>query len=545
MKRLLSMALVAALAAVAIAASGDDAAEESEPTHVLFGLDIEKPGGLAYDGKLLWVSDRVALKIRGLDPRTGKQRAEIESPGPWPTGLAFDGELLWVADRQRSRLFGVNTKTKIVEHEVECPENPLGLAFDGEHLWLADGKQIHRVMREDGTTIVSFNAPPWEGTGRAQEQLGLEFHEGYLWVSDRKADRIYQVEPERGDVVDIMPSPGPFPAGLAVVDGRLLIADVDGRRVDALDLEALPRVVRRDPRHERVVLRRKLTNLGPSDIAEAHLYVAVPHSVPSQAVEGEPRFEPKPSGFVEDRWGQRFAHYEAKNLAPGQSLNVEMRVAATLFAVRWHIDPARVGSLREIPKDVRKRYLADAAKFALHHPSIKKHLEAALDGERRPYWMVRKIARYIGEHMEYELAGGWNIAPTVIDRGTGSCSEYTFVFIAMCRAAGIPARYSGAVVIRGDDASTDDVFHRWAEVYLPGYGWVPADAQAADKPSPEQQGAGLGSLDNRFLITTWGGGDSEYIGWDYNSRATWTCDGRCQVDDLHIADWYPAREEKK
>ncbi|MBW2277596.1 MAG: transglutaminase domain-containing protein, partial [Deltaproteobacteria bacterium] len=170
---------------------------------------------------------------------------------------------------------------------------------------------------------------------------------------------------------------------------------------------------------------------------------------------------------------------------------------------------------------------------------------AALDGERRPYWMVRKIARYIGENMEYELAGGWNIAPTVIDRGTGSCSEYTFVFIAMCRAAGIPARYAGALVIRGDNASTDDVFHRWAEVYLPGYGWVPADAQAADNPSPEKQGEGLGSLANRFVITTWGGGDSKYIGWDYNSKATWTCEGRCQVDDLHLADWYPADKRKK
>jgi transglutaminase-like putative cysteine protease len=419
------------------------------------------------------------------------------------------------------------------------------LAFDGKYLWLADGKQIHQVMREDGTTIVSFNAPPWTGQGRAQEQLGLAFHDGYLWVSDRKVDRIYQVEPTRGDVVDMMPSPGPFPAGLAVVDGKLLIAEVDGRRIDELGIDALPLVVRREARHEKVVLRRKLTNRGPGRVAEAHVYVAVPHSVPSQAIEGEPEFDPAPNGFVEDRWGQRFAHFEARDLDPGESLDVEMRVAATMFSVRYHIDPDRVGSLRAIPRDIRKLYLADAAKFALEHPSIEKHLKAALEKERRPYWMVRKIARYIGEHMEYELAGGWNIAPTVIDRGTGSCSEYTFVFIAMCRAAGIPARYAGALVIRGDDASTDDVFHRWAEVYLPGYGWVPADAQAADKPSPEKQGEGLGSLSNRFVITTWGGGDSKYIAWEYNSRATWTCEGRCQVDDLHLADWYPAGGEKK
>ncbi|MBW2278646.1 MAG: hypothetical protein JRF63_14230, partial [Deltaproteobacteria bacterium] len=193
-----------------------------------------------------------------------------------------------MGDRQRNRAFGIDLETKLVTREIECPKNPLGLAFDGEHLWVADGKRIHQVMREDGTTIVSFNAPPWTGKGRAQEQLGLAFHEGYLWVSDRKADRLYQVDPTRGDVIDMMPSPGPFPAGLTVVDGRLLIADVDTRRVDALGIDSLPLVVRRDARHENLTFRRKLTNRGPGRLAQANVYVAVPHSVPSQAIEGDP-----------------------------------------------------------------------------------------------------------------------------------------------------------------------------------------------------------------------------------------------------------------
>jgi NADH-quinone oxidoreductase subunit E len=67
--------------------------------------------------------------------------------------------------------------------------------------------------------------------------------------------------------------------------------------------------------------------------------------------------------------------------------------------------------------------------------------------------MVRRIARYIQARMTYELSGGWNVAPTVLERGTGSCSEYTFLMIAMCRAAGVPARYVGSIVVRGDDAS--------------------------------------------------------------------------------------------
>jgi sugar lactone lactonase YvrE len=536
--------LLAAAAVVAPigALAGDEA--DGEPVDRLFSVKIDKPGGMAFDGRLLWVADRVGLLLHGLDPHTGEERKVLPAPGPWPTGVAFDGRLLWVADRQRGRLFGVDTEKGLVARELESPPGPLGLAFDGRHLWVADGKSLHQVTTEDGTTIVTWPAPSWGGQGRAGEQLGLAFAEGYLWVSDRTRDMLYKVEPSTGEVFDLLPSPGPFPAGMAEVDGKLLVADVDGRRVDAVAINALPAVVRRGARDEKVVLRRSLANRGPDALAEANVWVAVPQSLPSQALAGEPVFEPAPDEIRTDRWGQKVARFKARNLRPGESLTVTMTVEATLFATRWHIDPARVGALKNIPKAVRDAYLVDETKFAIRHPSIEKAVKEALGDEKRPYSMIRRIATYIRKKMEYEMVGGWNIAPTVIDRGTGSCSEYTFVFISMCRAVGIPARYAGAIVVRGDDASTDEAFHRWAEVYLPGYGWVPIDVQGGDKPEPEKQGEAFGGLDNRFLITTVGGGASDLMKWDYNSYAEWTCKGRCLVEDLNLGDWYPAADKQ-
>lgn len=74
------------------------------------------------------------------------------------------------------------------------------------------------------------------------------------------------------------------------------------------------------------------------------------------------------------------------------------------------------------------------------------------------YKIVKGIYYYLHEKLYYERSGGWNTAPTVLERGNGSCSEYTFVFISMCRAAGVPARYVGSVVERGESASMDEVF---------------------------------------------------------------------------------------
>lgn len=541
MRTILAAVLVASpVLALAAEPDSEPKTAESDPWTHAFDVAVDKPGGLAFDGELLWVADRVAQKIRGLDPKTGRERASIESPGPRPSGLAFDGELLWVADRSRALLFGIDLERQLVVREVPSPADPQGLAFDGEHLWVADGTKLHRVTTEDGTTISSFDAPTWAGDGRPTEELGLAFADGWLWVSDRQRDALFRVLPDTGEVVDQLPTPGPFPAGLAAVGDRLLVVDVDRRSVDALAFRALPRIVRSNPRHETVVLRRRITNQGPGALAEANVYVALPRPAPNQALEGEPVLDPKPKEITADQWGQRVAVFRAQDLKPGESLEVSMTVRATLFDMHYHLDPGRVGSLRDIPADVRKQYLADASKFAITDPIIRKHVAAALGDEKRPYWMIRRIARYIQDRMRYELAGGWNIAPTVIERGTGSCSEYTFVFIAMCRAAGIPARYVGSVVVRGDDASTDDVYHRWPEVYLPGYGWVPWDAQAGDKPAPEAQAKAIGDLPNRMLITTSGGGASRLMGWEYNSFATWTCRGRCLVQDQSLGDWYPA-----
>jgi len=109
----------------------------------------------------------------------------------------------------------------------------------------------------------------------------------------------------------------------------------------------------------------------------------------------------------------------------------------------------------------------------------------------------------------------------------------------MCRAAGLPARYVGSVVIRHDDASWDDVYHRWVEIYLPNYGWIPVDPSGGDSPWPSHRANYFGYLNNRFLITTSGGGGSEYLEWSYNANCRWTSVGRAKVKVEDFGEWSP------
>jgi transglutaminase-like putative cysteine protease len=83
----------------------------------------------------------------------------------------------------------------------------------------------------------------------------------------------------------------------------------------------------------------------------------------------------------------------------------------------------------------------------------------------------------VSEHMTYD--GG----PT--DSGTtakeafalrrGVCQDYSHIFIACARSAGIPARFVSGHFKPGDGKSPPPAGHAWAEAYVPKLGWVGFD----------------------------------------------------------------------
>ncbi len=501
------------------------------------------PTGLTFDGENLWLADYKTDLLYCIDPATGNVIKSISSPAYWPEGIAWDGEALWNADvkggiplseNYNGKIYRVNPEDGSILRTLPAPSStPRGLTWDGKYLWCvdSDNDEVIQFSPEDGTTIKSFKSP-------SRDPRGITYDGKYLWISDRIKDEIYMVHPETGSVILITDAPGAFARDLCFDGENLWAVDFQEDKIYKLKVNDGVNFRAYNSHKARIIHTHEVTNFGPGKIKDVDIHIAIPVDRPNQGILEPPVFKPDYK-LVTDKWGQQTAHFHFENIKAGEKVYGEMMTVAKISEVRYFIYPEDVGSISDIPSEIKDKYLENNDKYQFDHPVIQNAVKEAIGEETNPYWIFRKIFNYLIDNMYYEMVGGWNTAPTVLARGNGSCSEYSFVYISMCRAAGLPARYVGSVVVRGDYASLDDVFHRWVEVYLPNYGWVPIDPSGGDNEWPRDQANYIGHLSHRFLITTESGGGSETMGWTYNSNEFWTTETKTFVVSDHFAEWEP------
>ncbi len=102
------------------------------------------------------------------------------------------------------------------------------------------------------------------------------------------------------------------------------------------------------------------------------------------------------------------------------------------------------------------------------------------EGEDDLYIVVHKIAEWTKNNIEYNLStlteDVSQKASWVLDNRQGVCDELTSLFIAMLRSLGIPGKFVSGIAFTNSSLFPENWgSHGWAEIYFPGYGWVPYD----------------------------------------------------------------------
>lgn len=139
--------------------------------------------------------------------------------------------------------------------------------------------------------------------------------------------------------------------------------------------------------------------------------------------------------------------------------------------------------------------------------------------------LAAEICNWTGSNLTYKLSFLPPSSEDVLEHRSGQCRDYTNVYLALARTAGVPARrVTGWVVSSwqppagwGFTSTTTPegksiALHAWVEVFLPGEGWVPLEPESS-RPSLY-----FGSLPYevyRKVSQSWVGAMGEYeaAGW--------------------------------
>ena len=110
---------------------------------------------------------------------------------------------------------------------------------------------------------------------------------------------------------------------------------------------------------------------------------------------------------------------------------------------------------------------------------VKKLADSITKGKKTVLAKARAIYDWCCSNMYRDpdtVGCGKGDVCALLQKPGGKCTDISSVFIALCRAAGVPAREVFSVRM-GKKAEEDITTyqHCWAEFFLPGYGWVTAD----------------------------------------------------------------------
>jgi transglutaminase-like putative cysteine protease len=247
-----------------------------------------------------------------------------------------------------------------------------------------------------------------------------------------------------------------------------------------------------------LVTRTFTVNNTDTPIAQLRVWLPGVVTWDSQTDVGYLQITPNPSSVLEQEYGSALYWELYNEPAQGSSLVITDQFKYTCWAVDYEIDPSQVGAYNETSADYQ--LFTRPGRFIQSDDIEIRELAGELQqGRTNPYDTARSIYNWVRDNLTFKAGLGQG-AKHALENRWGNCADYSTLFCALCRAAGIPARtivghrvksfYCGA-------PDSDQGFHVWAEFYLPGYGWVPVDA---NEESMDPTIDCFGKLDNRRLI---------------------------------------------
>ena len=177
-------------------------------------------------------------------------------------------------------------------------------------------------------------------------------------------------------------------------------------------------------------------------------------------------------------------NYEAPHAAVFFTHTVEDPDEPVDFSVEYNFEMSgyapRLDPSKVEPYDTESNvYQQDTAERLPHiafTDEARALAEEIVGEETNPLLKARRIFRWVSENVPWVGEQEYCIIPSLSGKGIserrGDCGVQGMTFIALCRIAGVPARWQSGWQTQPGRAG----LHDWSEIYIEPWGWLPVDA---------------------------------------------------------------------
>lgn len=249
-----------------------------------------------------------------------------------------------------------------------------------------------------------------------------------------------------------------------------------------------------------------VTNV-PAEAKQIRGWFWMPENRPEQSVLDFRIVSAPPSVRItrDPRYGRSWIYAEGAN-DPAKPLQVVTEMTLRRRSVETPVSMA--GKAGPITADHQRAYALELRRDEKHMeitPELQKIADGLAGTDTNPYTQAKKFFKYVVDKSDhYSKFGTMPKGKCLGDAqeclaGTGDCcTDQHALFIALCRARGIPCRlmFGSRLQPQNEGKDHDPGYRCWPNFYAPGLGWVALDVSSGDA-SGDLWGSWFGGLDDR------------------------------------------------
>ena len=276
----------------------------------------------------------------------------------------------------------------------------------------------------------------------------------------------------------------------------------------------------------RLIQRMILKNLG-CPIEEVQVAVPVMNwlNIPPYQVLEE--IKAKPAVYWHEDGS--VVQFKIDKMEIGEEMSLE--ISSTFLHSEVFHDPPNILASSDYGNHLSDYLIAEKG-IPVNSPRIIETLSRIISPDNTPKEKARRIFAFVNQSLDYKVDFSRDAdALVALESGWGRCEDYSLLFAALCRSAGIPTRLVTGFrldpkeLTLGRSVPVLDYLHMWAEIYLPEVGWISLDPTFITKIQ------GKKVVDYRFFAGFYP--EDIHIFWSYGRKNP---DVRCSYDEGEVPE---------